>query len=127
VRIQVAVNASQVWCVGSHDHSCVYRRPEAWNNTGVLKNSLSDVQQFCFQLTAELDMGYESPALPIHMLNGSASFLNDAISTMNNLKTGEGVSPAFDSSIAKADPINSFEHDGSHANSQLRNPHLKTV
>ena len=38
-----------------------------------MNNSLSDVQQFCFKLTAELDMGYESPPLPVQMLPGRIS------------------------------------------------------
>ncbi|KAL3933733.1 MAG: hypothetical protein SGARI_003642 [Bacillariaceae sp.] len=41
---------------------------EPWNNIGAMNNSLSDVQQFCFKLTAELDMGFESPPLPVQMM-----------------------------------------------------------
>jgi hypothetical protein len=83
---------------------------------GVLKNSLSDVQQFCFQLIAQLDMGYESPALPIQMRNGSTSFFNDVFSAVNNPKVTDSGPPALDTSIARVGPVNTMEHDGSHAN-----------
>jgi hypothetical protein len=54
---------------------------EPWNKVGALKNSLSDVQQFCFRLVAELDMGYESPPLPVHMEGSSLTAFQDMFST----------------------------------------------
>jgi hypothetical protein len=53
---------------------------ESWQNVGALKNSLSDVQQFCFRLTAELGMGYESPSLPIILDQNSTSRFSDLLS-----------------------------------------------
>jgi hypothetical protein len=49
-----------------------------------MKTSLSDVQQFCFKLTAELDMGYESPPLPVHMLNTPRSKMEQMLDSTNS-------------------------------------------
>lgn len=71
---------------------------EPWNNIGAMNNSLSDVQQFCFRLTAELDMGYESPPLPVQMLNGPRSAIEQMFDPANG--PNRMPPPALDASSA---------------------------
>ncbi|KAG7371166.1 mechanosensitive ion channel [Nitzschia inconspicua] len=65
---------------------------EPWNQKGALMNSLSDVQQFCFRLIAQLDMGYESPPLPIQMEQSSATAFHNMITAMQNNNTNSNIS-----------------------------------
>lgn len=69
-------------------------------------NSQSDVQQFCFRLTAELDMGYESPPLPVQMRDGPATSFHDMFQTMQNSNTNSNLNTpqAFNASGAPDTP-----------------------
>jgi hypothetical protein len=59
-------------------------------------SSTGDVQQFCFQLTSELGMGYNSPPLPIQFQTISGS-----INTMNQSSDGGAASNAFTESASE--------------------------
>mmetsp|Transcript_3180 Transcript_3180/g.5784 ORF Transcript_3180/g.5784 Transcript_3180/m.5784 type:complete len:817 (-) Transcript_3180:194-2644(-) len=51
--------------LGFVEYKVVLQHRESWQAIGALLNSKSDVQKFAFELTKELDMGYEAPAMPI--------------------------------------------------------------
>ncbi|KAG7343976.1 mechanosensitive ion channel [Nitzschia inconspicua] len=70
--------------LGYSEYFILLTHRESSNQKGVIMNSLSDVQQFCFRLTDELDMGYESPPLPIHMEQSSATSFRNMITAMQN-------------------------------------------
>jgi hypothetical protein len=73
---------------------------------GALMNSLSDVQQFCFRLVAELDMGYESPPLPIQMEQSSATAFHNMFAAMQNSNTNSNINipPTFNAPGAPNTP-----------------------
>mmetsp|Transcript_4865 Transcript_4865/g.7570 ORF Transcript_4865/g.7570 Transcript_4865/m.7570 type:complete len:130 (-) Transcript_4865:246-635(-) len=70
--------------LGYVEYFVLLNHRESWQQMGALKNSLSDVQQFCFELSASLGMGFESPPLPIQMDATSVSCFSDLLSAANN-------------------------------------------
>lgn len=63
--------------LGFMEYFVLLQHRESWQVSGALKDSLSDVQQFSFKLSADLAMDYQSPALPITVGGppGSNNFL----------------------------------------------------
>jgi hypothetical protein len=55
---------------GYMEYFVLLQHRESWQQVGALNDSLSDVQQFSFELSSELAMDYQSPPLPI-TLEGS--------------------------------------------------------
>merc|ERR1712176_970862 len=50
---------------GYVEYKVILQHRESWQQIGALLASKADVQQFAFQLTKDLDMGYQSPPMPI--------------------------------------------------------------
>ena len=58
--------------LGYVEYFILLQHRESWQQIGGLLNSLSDVQQFSFELSTSLGMDFQSPALPIHFDSSSS-------------------------------------------------------
>lgn len=51
--------------LGYVEYKVVLQHRESWQQIGALLNSKSNVHKFAFELSKELNMGYQSPPMPI--------------------------------------------------------------
>jgi hypothetical protein len=65
--------------LGYVEYFILLQHRESWQQIGGLLNSLSDVQQFSFELSTSLGMDFQSPALPIHFDSSSSAAVEQSV------------------------------------------------
>ena len=64
--------------LGYIEYKIILQHRESWQQIGALLTSRADVQNFAYELSKKLGMGYQSPPMPIILDKGGADlFVSD--------------------------------------------------